>query len=128
MNNVLHEFNFVIEQLQYIKCNLCGMDKYIPVWEEDGLTIVRCRNCKLMYVNPRSETEANEDFFKDSFIKANYLHEKERILWETSRKTRHVKLLQKLETEGYKGKLLDIGCGLGYFLKTADERGWEVFG
>ncbi len=38
---------------------------------------------------------------------------------------RKIKLVNKLAETG---KLLDVGCGTGHFLKTAQKRGWKVTG
>tara|TARA_X000000950_G_C13742618_1_gene589210 strand:+ start:87 stop:905 length:819 start_codon:yes stop_codon:yes gene_type:complete len=41
---------------------------------------------------------------------------------------RYNELLDKFEKYRKKNKLLDVGCGIGYFLDEAQKRGWEVYG
>ncbi|RYZ28325.1 MAG: class I SAM-dependent methyltransferase [Chitinophagaceae bacterium] len=41
---------------------------------------------------------------------------------------RYHELLDQFEKYRRTGKILDIGCGIGLFLKEAKKRGWEVYG
>jgi 2-polyprenyl-3-methyl-5-hydroxy-6-metoxy-1,4-benzoquinol methylase len=42
--------------------------------------------------------------------------------------TRYNELLDTLEPYRKTNKLIDVGCGIGYFLEEAKKRGWEVYG
>jgi SAM-dependent methyltransferase len=41
---------------------------------------------------------------------------------------RYNELLDKFEPYRKTNKLIDVGCGIGYFLDEAKKRGWEVYG
>ena len=43
-------------------------------------------------------------------------------------KKRHYELLEEFEPYRKTGKLLDIGCGIGHFLTSSKEKGWDVYG
>ncbi|MGL5892594.1 MAG: class I SAM-dependent methyltransferase [Bacteroidia bacterium] len=46
---------------------------------------------------------------------------------EITRK-RYLELLEQLEPYRKTNRIIDIGCGDGYFLQTAKEKGWDVYG
>jgi SAM-dependent methyltransferase len=46
---------------------------------------------------------------------------------EITRK-RYLELLNQLEPYRKTNRIIDIGCGDGYFLQTAKEKGWDVYG
>lgn len=125
-----------------IKCNLCGNDntetvyKSVPkeITEESKQTytassniitlekIVRCKKCGLIYINPRLRKEEIMRGYSDAVDEIYVSQEKGRLL--TFQKG--IRLVQKYSQK--KGKILDIGCAAGYFLKVAKDAGWETFG
>lgn len=87
-------------------------------------TIVRCRNCGLVYANPRlaaSAIDENYSVIKDPL----YIEEREgRVL--TFR--RNLQPLEHLVRTPLPRRLLDVGCHVGVMLEIAQERGWEAVG
>ena len=87
-------------------------------------TIVRCRNCGLVYANPRPKASVIIHNYEE-VVDRLYLEEREgRVL--TFR--RNLRPLEELMPPGRGRKLLDIGCHVGVFLEIAEERGWEAWG
>ena len=107
-----------------ISCILCGKDETDVVEEDEPpFRVVRCRHCGLIYVNPQPpQQELAEHYSKETYYEEwTTVQAKERIsLWN-----RRLKDVQKYKKTG---RLLDIGCGEGTFLKMAHDKGWEVQG
>lgn len=122
---------------EFVKCNLCGKDCPKPVFKIGGHKIVRCRNCSLMYVNPRLKEKFlhkiyTKNYFENPEFKNHntqnlfgydlYIEEKEDII------STFKKRLDVIEKYKKSGKILDVGCATGFFLKLAKSRGWDVYG
>ncbi|MFQ5580520.1 MAG: class I SAM-dependent methyltransferase [Anaerolineae bacterium] len=126
--------------LEYIRCNLCGSNDpallfEVPVrpdqegqFAQDVWNIVRCRNCQLVYVNPRPDTIALKEYYTFSnpvdmaFIQGWFIQNADlnRVTWQ-----RYLRAIRRFCPSG---SLLDVGCGAGSFLITAQEAGFQVLG
>ncbi|MBN1586575.1 MAG: methyltransferase domain-containing protein [Candidatus Omnitrophica bacterium] len=115
-------------RVEQIDCALCGADKTTAVWVENGLTVVRCKQCGLMYTNPRDVSEATGDFFEQTLSGPEALDADEAMMWDASRRARYDEMLKRLAGFRGPGRHLDVGCGLGYFCQAAEENGWESYG
>jgi len=110
------------------RCNLCNgtefAEKYrirenasfSPLWPDsgdiarEGIRIVKCRNCGLVFTDPRRPAEEISKIYADEYHRA---HKEELKLNAYEERLRRIR-----EYKG-SGDLLDIGCGYGYFLKAA---------
>jgi len=86
------------------------------------MDVVRCNSCGLLYTNPQPpvsdlETHYSKEYF-DSWFKDCAAHINKRFK----------KRLKEIDALANKGRLLDIGCGPGFFLETAKKDGWDVHG
>lgn len=108
------------------KCVLCGETSGTPVWREQEVDIVRCGGCGLIYTD-LEETIA-ETFWKEP--KPEKI-DREDFYWDTARGAVYEEVLSLLApgAEGARGRrILDVGCGKGYFLHRAAARGFEPWG
>ncbi len=107
--------------LETVCCPLCGSNEAYPVLEWRGRRMVRCHRCSLLYRNPRPT---------DSDLHAAYAGRQTSLELEErvgERRSRQFRCFLDLLPER-PGRLLDVGCGYGFFLKMAEERGWEAVG
>ncbi len=83
-----------------------------------------CGECGLVF---RENAQIMEDQILNHY-KKNYFSISAYDKLEGRRLYVFESILEKIENEVGIGKILDVGCGCGNFLKTAAERGWKVKG
>jgi 2-polyprenyl-3-methyl-5-hydroxy-6-metoxy-1,4-benzoquinol methylase len=94
-------------------------------------TIAECCNCRTIFVkNPPTEKELCRMYSNEYFNKTEHDFDQEKFCntIDSSTVQRYNRTLDLIEKYVKKGKILDIGSGLGSFLTIARKRGWEVYG
>lgn len=139
----------MIKYRHYVNCPLCGADDYrlrYPATLSEATSqassgemnahhycctchdlsqhgdIVRCRQCGMVYNNPQPNPEALLQIYK-KVEDPLYLEES-----EARERTFKCSLDQLHRFIRPPGRLLDVGCYTGVFMKTAAAEGWEVEG
>lgn len=120
---------------EYVRCNLCDSDSFITKFigkdRSHNLpgdwTVVECSVCGLIYVNPRPTTQSLSLYYPQTYWDAL-----DKPLVRTI-ETLNAILLRPIRykisiPKRTNGKLLDIGCGVGRFLASMKQRGWEAYG
>jgi len=106
-----------------VTCDLCGSLNRKLVTIEYDYPIYKCSECTFVYVGKRPEAE-------DGRVVGEY-YEEDRAEVEANRE-RYTGVIAFLLDEAAKlkkpGKILDVGCGFGFFLLEARARGWEPYG
>jgi len=108
-------------------CNLCNSSLSNPIFSKNGFNLVKCLSCGLVYV----ENQPSDEEFKRIYsFKAGYHKCFQSIVsWQTRKQLsfgkRHYEYIKKYRK---KGRILDLGCSAGFFLKAAKENGWETIG
>jgi len=120
-------------------CDLCGANDADTVyanaaWRQpvpDGLELVRCRQCGLMYLNPRPSWDEIGAYYSADYAPFRPAIEDERLglmRWVRRRKLNQ----RRRQIEHYSGlksgRILDVGCATGLFLHEMAHAGWEVAG
>jgi 2-polyprenyl-3-methyl-5-hydroxy-6-metoxy-1,4-benzoquinol methylase len=104
-------------------CIVCKSFKNKVVFQEFGIGILRCTNCGHVF----SSYEFNQNY--DGYFGYDPLVESEHeFFWNAAHKHLYNDFCQRFIV-GKSGRLLDVGCGLGYFVKRlSDFPSWQVFG
>lgn len=105
-----------------LTCNLCDSNscKIFLTTRLDRL--FRCQRCGLIFVASRIK-DVDSHYSKDYFLE-NYLDEKYRP-GRLNQARQRLKEIKEIQTGG---RLLDIGCGTGDFLKIAGDSGYQAEG
>lgn len=134
--------HFEILDLVEINCPLCDCHYYrkerlifgYPVqrpWQ-----LVKCKECGFIYVNPRlSERDTLKGYsgrasFSREFGATSYIIDAEGLKRQIIKKTPYFdRTWRNIVNQGIiGGRLLDVGCGSGAFLKYAFAKGFDVYG
>lgn len=107
-------------------CCICSEKKSSLLFTVDGLRIVRCIQCGLIYVNPRFTSEKLKDVYDHEYfdgIGKRYFENE----WRLSYFKPIIDQLIKI-TGLKRGKILDIGTAGGHFMKHLKNRGFMTYG
>jgi len=100
-------------------CPSCKSNDFAP-WKAPRY--VQCNKCSLLYVFPRDNKDAFEKNLKDRERPAGHKKSPARMARDVKQK---VDIVRKWKNNG---KILDIGCADGDFLKEAQKQGFEPAG
>lgn len=123
---------------EYVSCNLCGYDTPLPFatardrqhWLPGLFTLVQCRNCGLIYLNPRPAGAALAAYYPDDYeLYADPSARPASWLARLNRRYAMTKRASLIERHApARGRVLDIGCATGLFLDALRARGWQTQG
>jgi SAM-dependent methyltransferase len=111
-----------------VGCPGCGGEDQRVVFEHRGFTFVRCSSCRLVFSNPQVD---------EALVLEEYRGGVSNDLWvDVLTSERQLALdrekfggiLDELEPLRGSGRLLDVGCSIGLFVKLALDRGWDAEG
>ena len=116
------------DDVEIVDCPLCGSGDADELAEEWTLVVAQCRRCGLAYVrrrvvSPEWSYRADRDAMLEKYgavIRGEREHDRQPNYEQIADR------LERLRPE--RGRLLDVGAHIGFFLRTAKRRGWEVVG
>ena len=106
-------------------CPSCDTTDLSVLFIKDGFPHVRCSTCGLVYVAPIINEEAVMKFHETESSWTEVLFSDEQVDLDVRK---FVYGLDLIEEHCSGGRILDIGCGPGFFLQEARKRGWLVEG
>ncbi len=120
------------------KCPLCKSGLFLnhQLVEDHSVSgekfiLCQCKNCSLIFTNPRPDENSimkyydSEDYISHQDNSNTLIN----VIYKTVRKyTLKSKISWINEHTNIPGRILDYGCGTGYFLQAAKKKGWSCFG
>ncbi|WP_340152882.1 class I SAM-dependent methyltransferase [uncultured Marivirga sp.] len=99
---------------------------------KESFNIMICENCNFQFTNPRpSENDIGKYYQSEDYIShSDKANSPINLLYKLARKyalASKRKLINSIAKQK-KGRILDYGCGTGYFLETMKANGWKTYG
>lgn len=109
-------------KLEFTDCYNCGSRETSLYDKENGYTLVKCKRCGLLYVNPRPPLNVISEAAKTGLHSGDKIFDKTHSFHEP-KIPRYLKILKDFYTkkELREKNWLDIGCGHGEFLFALEQ-------
>lgn len=116
--------------MEYSGCNLCQSSEFVVFKKIDDYRLVKCKKCGLIYLNPRpDQQELNEKYSQRYYAQTLFSKQvttEQQITQQIKKNMEKARRIMNIV--GHKQTLLDIGCGMGFFIACMRQLGWDVAG
>ena len=103
-------------------CIVCKGRENKAVFREHEVDMLRCLKCGHVF----SSWDTDQNY--EAFWGEGSIESEDQFWWNEAHASMYGDFCRAF-IEGKRGKLLDVGCGLGYFVKRAGEcAGWDAYG
>lgn len=103
------------------KCVICGCQSGKIIFKEFGINVLGCRKCGHVF----SSFPGKQDY--DGYF-GEEIEKDDHFWWSNAHEKMYGDFCKKF-IKNKEGKLLDVGCGLGYFVKKISSYpDWDVYG
>ncbi len=118
--------------MREMPCLFCGVHEERVRFHDAAYRVVECSRCGLVYVNPRLPTARLYEMYQEEYWNSDrakdfgygeYLSDADKYL-KTYRL--RAKLVDRYKSQP--GRVLDVGCAAGFFLKVMADKGWSTAG
>lgn len=117
------------KELKYCLCCGSNIENSTFLFKKSNAFYYKCNICSIVYQNPQPIFELTEDIYDgehyhERYIKSEYIYlPTSRIYLKEINNELRKEIINKSNV-----KILDVGCGIGYFLHLAKENGYCVEG
>ena len=120
-------------------CFICGSEAWKKLYKAEDLLhdidgefcLYECPSCGLVSTQPQLSSQEIEKYYPEDYISYPIAVDDEKV-WHTRLDRQHgVRRRCNFairESGRETGKVLDVGCATGVFLKGMQDRGWEAWG
>lgn len=114
------------------RCPVCDGERSRPKYHKFGLPLVACTDCGLVFANPRLTPEQIWERYNPEYFRKEYLPSlgvvdgRVDLDYFDARNGAMLRFIARHRRPP--GRLIEVGAGGGFFLKSAERAGWSVAG
>ncbi len=112
------------ENLTPVPCAVCQCELGQDIGVDNGFHIQECPECGFVYVNPRPNEEQLARFYEGYYDPDAVVADK----WELEMGDIFSECSEWIGEHQATGRVLDIGCSFGHFLRQMERLGWTAVG
>jgi 2-polyprenyl-3-methyl-5-hydroxy-6-metoxy-1,4-benzoquinol methylase len=105
----------------HAECFVCNSPKIAAVKGYERHDLAKCRACGFVFMRAIPTLDELNKYY------SSYSYGSAQFLSPITIKSYNL-LLDEFEKYRKSNRILDVGCGVGFFLEQAKKRGWEVYG
>ena len=124
MARYYHYDGLAPENLTHVRCFVCGAGRASLLGVDSGFRIERCEQCDLGFVNPRPNDAQLAAFYEKYYDPGAAIPDK----WEVEMRGVFDECRDWVLESSASGRVLDVGCSFGHFLRTMERAGFEGVG
>lgn len=111
---------FTQADLEDTNCPLCGGYQHIELYQFSPFRVVQCAQCSFVFLNPRLKEEKIIEYYSSPEFFDIYSKGFSYIYQESALRKTFRRFVLELNRKGLTGgRLLEVGCAYGYFLREA---------
>ncbi len=116
------------ESRALVPCRLChGTHARLHI-EKEGYSILQCADCGLIYLDDAPQAQVLQSLYSSPYFQGGRRgYHDYRALESSLTATRNARL-RRMAKLSRPGRLLEIGCAMGFFMRAAQQMGWKVQG
>jgi 2-polyprenyl-3-methyl-5-hydroxy-6-metoxy-1,4-benzoquinol methylase len=111
------------------RCILCDSPDRSLLFQQGEWSVYRCDGCGLGFLDPRPDPDELNELYRSGYFDSHYDEglkiDSPEMARRLSQEKHRIRFFRKTKKSG---KLLDIGCGMGYFLHASRLAGYDVEG
>jgi 2-polyprenyl-3-methyl-5-hydroxy-6-metoxy-1,4-benzoquinol methylase len=119
-----------VAERQIVKvCHVCQGPRIYYLFSACGHRVVRCEDCGLVFLNPQPSDDELAKIYNAHYFLGSESEAGRETVSHIKQATAKLYLSEIRRYQGLNnGRLLEIGCGEGDFLVSAESEGWHVTG
>lgn len=113
-------------------CPICSGTRLNQAWRVEHYTLAHCEACRHLFVAAGLDVEALKTAYEENYYTAGRTGDigyRDYLADSAKRLCGFAQRLQVIERNvPRRGRLLDFGCAVGFFVKVAVDAGWDAVG